>query len=130
MTDCLKVKENKLNYLKIATSIILITVFCTVSLKAQNAEKLFKNNHKWGLNMQLNNYFGSNNYKAHKDSYYYKITTSYVPAIGVRYNFLQIKNWNFNASFQLNFFGDRDKEYIAPKELPNIGGGGWLLALT
>lgn len=101
---------------------MLITVFCTISLKAQNAEKLFKNNHKWGVNLQLNNYFGSNNYKAHKDSYYYKINNSIVPAIGVRYNFLQIKNWNFNASFQLNFFGDRDKEYIAPEELPNIGG--------
>lgn len=103
-------------------SSMLITVFCTVSLKAQNAEKLFKNNHKWGLNMQLNNYFGSNNYKVHKDSYYYKINNSIVPAIGLRYNFLQIKNWNFNASFQLNFFGDRDEEYLAPKELPNIGG--------
>ena len=112
----------KLNNLKTVMSSMLIVVFCTVSLKAQNAKKLFKNNYKWGINMQLNNYFGSNNYKAHKDSYYYKITTSYVPAIGLRYNFLQIKNWNFNAGLQVNFFGDRDEEYIAPKELPNIGG--------
>lgn len=114
----------KLNFIKTVISVLLITVFWMVSLKAQTAKQLFENNHKWGINVQLNNYFGSNNYKANSNNYYFKINSSYVPAVGVRYNFLQTKNWNFNAGFQVNFFGDRDEEFIAATEI-TLNGGWW-----
>jgi len=94
---------------------MLIVVFCVTTTNAQNAEKLFKNNYKWGLTAQFNIFSGSKN-SGNNDNFYYKLAKSKMPSVGVQYNFYQYKNWNFKADVQLQWFGDKDRFFIAGEE--------------
>ncbi len=107
---------NRQNSLKTAISLLLIVVFYSNNLEAQNAVNLFNNYHKWGITVQYNTFSAADVTPTNNDNLNYSVLKSKLYAFGFEYNFYQYNNWNFKTGVQLQWFGDADKLFISQKE--------------
>lgn len=102
-------------------SLVLIVVFCSEKVKAQNAESLFNDYYKLGIVMQFNIFDAANISPTNNNNINYEIFKSKMPAFGIAYNFYQYKNWNFKAELQLQWFGDADGiTILEPENIANF----------
>ncbi|NCT16378.1 MAG: hypothetical protein GW774_14090 [Flavobacteriales bacterium] len=97
-------------------SLLLLAVFYTDNLNAQNAENLFKNYHKWGVTGQLNNFTKGDVTATSNNNFNYEVLKNRRFAFGLTYNFYQYKDWNFKAGIQLQWFGNENKIFISSEE--------------
>jgi len=111
------VNLQKTNLLKITMGFLLMVVFNSIHLTAQNAENLFKTHYKWGVTGQFNTFKAAEITEIpNNNSVEYAILKDQKMAIGLNYNFYQYKNWNFRAGLQLQWFGNAEEKFIAEEE--------------
>ncbi len=97
-------------------SLLLIAVFYSNNIKAQNAEKLFNNYHKWGVTGQYNIFPAADITPTNNANLDYKILKDKLFSFGFTYNFYQKKRWNFKARLQLQWFGNTEDLFISKEE--------------
>jgi len=114
------------NYLKVTMGILLIVIFKIENVKAQNAEDLFKNHHKWGITGQYNIFSEADITPTNNNRINYEIFKNKRFAIGLDYNFYQHRKWNFKVGLQLQWFGNDagytilEEENITPFNIGNF----------
>jgi len=112
------VKMYKIKFLKITMGFLLMVVFGSKHITAQNAKDLFTTHFKWGVTGQFNTFKAADITETPENpNVKYAILKSQLMAVGLSYNFYQYKNWNFRAGLQLQWFGNAQELYLAKEEI-------------
>jgi len=108
---------NQTNCLKLTMGFLLMVVFNSTNLTAQNAENLFDSHYKWGVTGQLNTFKAAEiTEKPNNGNVEFAILKDQKMAVGLSYNFYQYKSWNFKTDLQLQWFGNVRQMFIAEEE--------------
>jgi len=108
-------------------SFMLIVVFGSKNVAAQNAEKLFENHTRWGITGQYNIFSEAVITPTRNNNLSYEILKSKRFAVGLEYNLYQSKNWNFKTGLQLQWFGNElGYEILEPENETSFNLGGFV----
>ncbi|WP_146080356.1 hypothetical protein [Nonlabens xylanidelens] len=88
--------------------------FYTIAQNDDDAVKLFENNSKFSFSIKYQNLYWSNEGDS---SVFFEAQDTWVPALGLEYNFSQRKNWNWSVGFFVRNMVRKDSQTFLAEDV-------------
>lgn len=88
--------------------------FYTIAQNDDDAVKLFENNSNFSFSIKYQNLYWSNEGNS---SVFFEAQDTWVPALGLEYNFSQRKNWNWSVGFFVRNMVRKDSETFLAEDV-------------